>query len=135
MAPRKALKAIGTVVWTAQYDPFGKATVNEDPDGDGNAITFNVRMPGQYEDVETGLYYNGYRYYSPETGRYLTSDPIGLNGGTNSYLYANANPPRFTDPLGLAACDGLWKLSSVGARSIFSRHFQVYMLLELLLLS
>jgi len=99
--PQALTNEAGTVVWTASYDPFGKATVNEDPDGDGNPITFNVRMPGQYEDVETGLYYNGYRYYSPETGRYLSSDPIGLNGGLNTYSYVGSNPLRFSDPLGL----------------------------------
>jgi RHS repeat-associated protein len=92
----------GTLVWRASYDPFGKATVNEDPDGDNNSITLNIRFPGQYYDAETGLHYNYHRYYSPQEGRYLTSDPIGLRGGLNTYLYANANPLRFIDPEGLA---------------------------------
>ena len=65
-------------------------------------------FPGQYYDQETGLHQNGFRTYDPDTGRYLTSDPIGLVGGLNTYLYANANPIRFTDPLGLASCDGRW---------------------------
>jgi len=91
----------GKKVWTAQYDPFGKATVNEDPDGDGNAFTFNVRMPGQYYDQETGLHYNYFRYYDPSIGRYLTSDPIGLQGGPNTYAYVAENPIRYSDPLGL----------------------------------
>ena len=94
----------GKKVWTAQYDPFGKATVNEDPDNDGNSVTLNIRFPGQYEDVETGLYQNGFRTYDPSTGRYLTSDPIGLIGGNNTYLYVNANPLRFVDYLGLCKC-------------------------------
>jgi hypothetical protein len=46
------------------------------------------------------LYYNRYRDYDPTTGRYIQADPIGLRGGGNPYLYANANPLRFTDPSG-----------------------------------
>ena len=65
-------------VWSATHDPFGQATVDEDPDGNGTAVTLNVRFPGQYYDQETGLHYNGYRYYDPLLGRYLTADPIGL---------------------------------------------------------
>ena len=44
--------------------------------------------------------YNYFRYYDPKTGRYITSDPIGLAGGLNSCLYANAKPLRFVDPTG-----------------------------------
>ena len=91
----------GQVVWRADYAPFGQAEVDEDPDGDGNRVTFNLRFPGQYYDAETGLHYNYFRYYDPATGRFITSDPIGLEGGLNSYLYANANPLFYTDPLGL----------------------------------
>ena len=58
-------------------------------------------FPGQYYDQETGLHYNYFRTYDPATGRYITSDPIGLQGGINTYLYADANPARLVDPLGL----------------------------------
>ncbi|MCC7412026.1 MAG: RHS repeat-associated core domain-containing protein, partial [Gammaproteobacteria bacterium] len=84
--------------WRADYDPFGRATV--DP---SLTVEFNVRFPGQYFDAETGLHYNYYRDYDPDTGRYLQPDPIGLAGGLNPYLYVNANPLRFTDPNGLQA--------------------------------
>ena len=60
----------------------------------------NLRYAGQYFDAETGLHYNNARYYDPKVGRYITSDPIGLEGGLNTYLYAKANPLRFSDPSG-----------------------------------
>ncbi len=57
-------------------------------------------MAGQYYDQETGLHYNYFRYYDPSTGRYITSDPIGLQGGLNTYGYVDANPLSYVDPLG-----------------------------------
>jgi RHS repeat-associated protein len=66
------------VVWKANYKPFGEAVVDEDPDGDGELVEFNVRLPGQYYDKETGLHYNYYRDYDPSLGRYIQSDPVGI---------------------------------------------------------
>ena len=61
----------------------------------------NFRLPGQYFDEETGFHYNYHRYYDPGTGRYLTPDPIGQEGGINLFLYAMNNPINAIDPLGL----------------------------------
>jgi len=54
-------------------------------------------------DVDAGLFYNITRYYDPQTGRFVTSDPVGLKGGINTYLYGMANPLSYTDPDGLDA--------------------------------
>jgi RHS repeat-associated protein len=92
----------GRVVWSASYQPFGKADVDQDPDGDGKTYALPLRFPGQYHDGESGLHYNYFRTYDPALGRYLESDPIGMDGGLNTFLYAGANPTKHFDPLGLA---------------------------------
>jgi RHS repeat-associated protein len=99
--PQRVTDEAGQVVWSASYLPFGEATVDEDPDGNGVAYELNLRFPGQYYDAETGLHYNYFRDYDPGIGRYLESDPIGLAGGLNTFAYAGNNPVTETDPLGL----------------------------------
>jgi RHS repeat-associated protein len=98
--PQAMTDAAGRTVWTAEYDPFGKAVVNEDPDSNGQPVVNNLRFPGQYYDAETGLHYNWHRDYDPDTGRYLTPDPIGLDGGLNLYSYGEQNPVIYIDPDG-----------------------------------
>ena len=65
-----------------------------------NEIEAPLRFQGQYFDAESGLHYNRHRYYQPETGRFLTPDPIRLAGGLNNYQYV-PNPVNWVDPLGL----------------------------------
>jgi len=93
--PQKMTNSAKTVVWSADYKPFGETTITV------STITNNLRFPGQYYDAETGLNYNLNRDYHAIIGRYMESDPIGLSGGINPYRYVNGNPLRFTDPLGL----------------------------------
>jgi RHS repeat-associated protein len=85
-------------VWQASTTAFGKASVSIEK------ITLNLRLPGQYFDGETNHHYNYFRYYDPHVGRYLTSDPIGLDGGINTYSYAGGNPISMIDAFGLELC-------------------------------
>ena len=98
---REITDAAGVKVWQADPDAFGANLPNENPAGQGQ-FTYNQRFPGQYFDRETGLHYNYYRDYDPQTGRYIQSDPIGLDGGINTYGYVGGKPLKFADPFGLA---------------------------------
>jgi len=80
--------------------------LNADPDGDAVPFEYNLRFPGQYFDAESGLHYNYFRDYDPAVGRYVESDPIGLEGGVNTYGYAMQNPLRNVDSKGLV-CTGV----------------------------
>jgi len=82
-------------------DPFGVAAPNQNPANLG-AFEFNPRFPGQYYDRETNLHFNYFRDYDPRVGRYTQSDPIGLEGGINTYAYVFGNPLSYVDPEGLA---------------------------------
>ena len=104
--PQKMTSVSGAVVWSAKYNSFGKATI----DG-SSTVTNNLRFPGQYEDEETGLYYNWHRYYSNNTGRYLKNDPIWSKKGLSLYSYVLNNPTTIIDPLGLRE----WTIHRYGA--------------------
>lgn len=95
-SPEILTDANGTVVWEAWYEPFGEAHIHP-----SSSVVNNHRLPGQYFDHETGLHYNYHRYYDPKTGRYLTPDPIGQQGGINLFAYSLCNPVHTTDPFGL----------------------------------
>ena len=93
--PEVVTNASKSVVWNSQNNAFGN-TPGVDLIGN-----LNVGFPGQYYDIESGTYYNYFRTYDPNTGRYLQSDPIGLDGGLNTYVYAISNPITRTDSFGL----------------------------------
>jgi RHS repeat-associated protein len=84
----------GKAVWQARLDPYGKAHIQSKA-----AIEMPLRFPGHYFDPETGLHYNRFRYYSPELGRYLQPDPLGVAGGVNLYAYTH-NPLKQVDVRG-----------------------------------
>jgi RHS repeat-associated protein len=91
----------GMVVWSMQQRAFGAGVVDEDPDGDGIDVIFNMRLPGQYADAESGYHYNMMRTYDPGTGRYLQADPLGQVAGFNVFTYALNAPQSWIDPEGL----------------------------------
>ena len=90
----------------------------------GLAVTFkqaeplnpNLLFAGQYMDDESGLAYNRFRYYDPQSGCYLKSDPIGLLGGETPYAYVH-NPMESIDPFGLTSYTPPNKKSSYFATS------------------
>jgi RHS repeat-associated protein len=70
MTPQKVVDDTQSVVWAGEYSAFGEVSITV------NMVENNLRFPGQYWDVETGLHYNYYRSYEASIGRYLQSDPL-----------------------------------------------------------
>ena len=106
------------IVWSGDFTPFGEL-FNEN-----GSVSNLIRFTGQYENIETGCFYNYHRDYDPSLGRYLQSDPIGLNGGINTYAYVAGNPINFVDPLGKPSKENiiatLYEKKQLFAGGIFS---------------
>ena len=95
--PIQMYDELGNKTWDCTLDIYGKVTNFE-----GSSLNeCPFRMQGQYFDSETNLCYNRFRYYSPETGTYLSQDPIGLQGGSRLYGYVH-NPNGWIDQFGLS---------------------------------
>jgi RHS repeat-associated protein len=97
--PEAMYREDGEEIWACELNSYGKVR-----NWQGKVKTdCPFRYQGQYEDAETGLYYNRFRYYSPEEGMYLSQDPIRLNGGFKLYSYV-FDPNTWIDELGLTGC-------------------------------
>ncbi len=93
-SPTVMTSSDGAVVWSTKSSAFGERSGE-------TGVAQPLGFPGQYHDNESGLQYNYYRSYSSRQGRYVQSDPIGVKGGVNTYLYAKADPLSYFDNLGL----------------------------------
>jgi RHS repeat-associated protein len=103
-APSTAMPA------TYNYDSFGNVTTST------GSTTNPFRYVGRELDVESGIYYNRARYYDQTRGRFMSEDPVGLNGGMNFYAYVRNNPLSFVDPMGLCTRQSPWvQAPSAGA--------------------
>ncbi len=122
--PRAVIDATRNVAiwsWEAKGEAFGNSVPNQDPDLDGTAFVFDMRFPGQRYDAASGLVYNYFRDYDPGTGRYVQSDPIGLEGGVSTYTYVGGNPIMAVDSLGLETC------VVTTSNGVFRDHSALYM--------
>ncbi|WP_230439615.1 RHS repeat-associated core domain-containing protein [Xanthomonas melonis] len=103
-SPRVVVDAARDVAvwnWSLKGEAFGNTAPNQDPDGDGTAMVFDMRFPGQRFDAASGFSQNYFRDYDAATGRYGQSDPIGLSGGIATYEYSSSSPVLVSDPQGL----------------------------------
>ncbi len=85
----------GAIATSFEYDPFGRLMINNPTN------QFAYRFSTKPLDQPTGLYYYGYRYYDPATGRWPSRDPIGEEGGVNLYGFVGNDPINFIDYIGL----------------------------------
>jgi RHS repeat-associated protein len=105
--PLRLMDSSGRELWGASLGAYGdvRGTRGGEPKRDSRyaraAVPF--RWQGQYDDPETGLYYNRFRHYDPDAGQYISRDPIGLEGGLRGYGYVG-DPTFWVDPLGLTGC-------------------------------
>ncbi|WP_129349774.1 RHS repeat-associated core domain-containing protein [Sorangium cellulosum] len=97
--PERLVDARGEVACELRREAWGRTEA-----APGARTTTAIRFPGQYEDAETGLCYNRFRYYDPEAGRFISVDPLGINAGLDPWIYA-LNPVSWSDPLGLISLD------------------------------
>ncbi|TBL78724.1 hypothetical protein EYY94_01500, partial [Obesumbacterium proteus] len=107
--PQQLINLNGHIDWSITLDAWGNTLSEENP----HQLHQPIRMQGQQYDEESGLHYNRHRYYDTTIGRYITQDPIGLDGGWNGYIYP-LNPIINIDPLGLETLKCIKPLHSIG---------------------
>jgi RHS repeat-associated protein len=94
-SPKALLRGDGSLIRALDPALYGRL------DGEGAGAT-PLRALGQYEDEETGLFYNRHRFYDPDTGTYLSPEPLGIGGSLKAYAYVENRPLDFVDPDALA---------------------------------
>ncbi|UVK83644.1 DUF6531 domain-containing protein [Pseudomonas sichuanensis] len=99
--PQELTDEQGDVVWSAHYTAWGEIREERTEQARLQGVSNPIRFQGQYQDPETALHYNRYRYYEPKMARYVSRDPIGMQGGLNVYSYVSNAPVMRADPLGL----------------------------------
>ncbi|PVM88847.1 hypothetical protein DDF67_12675 [Caulobacter endophyticus] len=93
--PQMMTDASKAKVWDAFVEPFGKAQVF------GSTASLDLRLPGQWEQLESGFSQNWNRDYDPSLARYVQADPLGLAAGQSLYAYVDGRPTEYVDPDGL----------------------------------
>ncbi|WP_306354299.1 RHS repeat domain-containing protein, partial [Flavobacterium sp. '19STA2R22 D10 B1'] len=111
--PCQAFDEKGEKVWEMELDIYGKIRNLE---GASSFIPF--RYQGQYEDIETGLYYNRFRYYDSEAGIFISQDPVSIAGGLNVYAYVH-DPNTWVDTMGLTPTPNLNTNGALGNFGIY----------------
>jgi RHS repeat-associated protein len=114
--PEAMYREDGEAVWTCELNSYGKV---RDYKGESKTMC-PFRYQGQYEDAETGLYYNRFRYYSPEEGMYLSQYPIGLNGGIHLYSYVY-DTNGWVDELGLRIASPSQTVGSTTSTTVYGK--------------
>ncbi len=105
--PRRLTDSAQRVRWQWAYSGYGETQAQPLATGSLAAVPYNLRYPGQVDDGN-GLFYNWHRFYHPASGRYVSADPIGLEGGWNRFAYVGGNPLSYTDPEGLNPLRGFF---------------------------
>lgn len=120
--PTELVDESGNIAWRTRTTLWGTTTWSR-----ASTAYTPLRFPGQYFDPETGLHYNYFRHYDPETARYLTPDPLGLTPAPNPVAYVD-NPHSSTDPLGLSPCPrGGWAdKADFSSQKVMSKKFHAH---------
>ncbi|WP_369033603.1 RHS repeat-associated core domain-containing protein [Streptomyces adonidis] len=104
--PTELVDEQGDVAWRSRSTLWGSTSWPKQ-----STAHTPLRFPGQYHDSETGLHYNQHRYYDPDSGRYVSPDPLGLSAAPHPTAYV-PNPWAGTDPLGLAPYEAFYRVMS-----------------------